>query len=292
MTRAPLVLASLLVVAFAFSGCTGKASGAAAADGPGSVVQAAEDAAAGGGTINGLVVDDSVQPIEGVLVELATLKVQASTDAGGKFTFTHVPAGSHKLFAGKIGYDAGYKSLELGEGETKDVTLTISPIAINDVRVELKIFKGFMPCGFGLVAVTVTASCPLGDYKVYYDSEVVSDVLTVISELAWKQSSTASAQQLRIVMGKDETCNPCSFKYPYGSATGPSPVTLRKDAELNGITGEGEPGDTFKVRHRVWVPGSQPPGIPIVVLQQAFEIYTGHYYGEEAAEGASNLPDA
>lgn len=101
-----------------------------------------------------------------------------------------------------------------------------------------------------------------------------------------------SAERLRLATGKNETCNPCSFEHSYGGATSVSPLIYRRDADFDGITDATDPEEELKIRHRIWVPGNNN-GLPIVVIEQGFEIYTTNFYGEPAPDNfPGSRPDA
>lgn len=285
-----------VALSLVLSGCAG---GSAAPEGAApeatSVVEAsAQEFGGDTGTLEVLVVDDSVQPISGATVGIEGIAQTATTNEAGLATFRGLPAGPHKLFAAALGYESVGRSVTVTANEVQSETLTLVAIAAVDaVYTELFIFKGFMPCGFGLVVVTVTASCPTGSqYRVVTDTVVTSGILTFFDEVVWQQASALSAERLRLATGKNETCNPCSFQQSYGGATSVSPLIYRRDAEFKGINDAEDPEEELKIRHRIWVPGSNN-GLPIVVIEQGFEIYSTIFYGEPAPDTfPGSRPDA
>jgi hypothetical protein len=78
------------------------------------------------GTIAGTVVDArTMQPLAGVLVELATPHLVTTTDADGAFRLEGIPPGKHELLVSFVGYAFTKRDVEVAAGEN---TVTI-PLA-------------------------------------------------------------------------------------------------------------------------------------------------------------------
>lgn len=287
--------AMAVVVALLLSGCAGaKANDADADVQTTSVVQASAEALSDAGSVEGLVVDDAVNPIQGATVALEGLPQTATTDEGGTFQFTNLAPGSYKLFAAKLGFESSARAVSVVAGESTKVTITLTQLQVDEAYVDLIVFKLFMACGGGLIVVTFTGGCQavIPNHRVVADHNVTKDLETAIAELVWTATSGFSSKSLRLVMGKDETGgNLPRFTYPYGDAQGPSPVKLRADAKFKGINDQ-EEDKPMAIRDRIWVPFSSPdPPVVILVLEQPMTLYSSMFYGEEAAEDYSAIPD-
>lgn len=297
----------LLALALLLSGCTGgDAAGPAAEPAPQtvSVVGPADSGSLeDAGSIEGLVVDESVAPIAGATVGIDGFPQTATSGPDGAFAFNGVPGGTYTVFAAALGFGSAGKSVEVRVGEISTVTFTLTSIAIeNATYTELTVFNGFIPCGFGLIAVTLSAACPTGSsFTPGTDTEVLTSVVTIFDELVWTQNSAASATRLYMDAGYDQTCNPCSYAERYGRApSGPSPLLLRMDGPFKGISDAEDQDEMYEVHHQVWVPGNdgstqgQPVGgLPVVVIEQSFTLYTTLFYGEPAPETfPGSRPDA
>jgi hypothetical protein len=176
--------------------------------------------------------------------------------------------------------------------EVAEVRLVLVPVALDEPFYEILPLVGLMGCGAGAAGATTSYHCGNANHYVAFDTNVTSDLVAIIDELQWQQTSSFAATSLRLVMGFEETCNPCSFEHSYGDVEGPSPVRLVAQSPFRGISG-GEGEDLFQVRHRVWVPaGSDELPFVVVVLEQRFDLYVTHFYGQPPAEDYSALPDA
>src|SRR5258705_13625396 len=77
-------------------------------------------------TIAGVVIDArTMQPLAGVLVELATPHLVTTTDQDGMFRLEGIPPGKHELLISFVGYAFTKRDIEVGAG---DNTITI-PLA-------------------------------------------------------------------------------------------------------------------------------------------------------------------
>ncbi len=302
----------LLAIALLLSGCTGGDAAGPAAEPAQQTVSIAGPADSGsledGGSIEGLVVDESVAPIAGATIGIDGFPETALSGPDGAFAFNGVPGGTHTVFAAALGFGSAGKSVEVRVGEISTVTFTLASMAIeNATYTELTVFNGFIPCGFGLVAVTVSAACPTGSsFTPGTDTEdVLTSVLTIFDELVWTQNSAASATRLYMDAGYDQTCNPCSYAERYGrSPAGTSPIVLRMDGPFKGISDAEDQDAVYEVHHQVWVPGNdgstsgtdptgEIDGLPVIVVEQSFTLYTTLFYGEPAPENfPGSRPDA
>lgn len=294
-------LGTLLIVAVLLAGC---AKGGAKSEEPTSTnaVQVSGESLPDAGSIEGIVVDESVAPIQGAVVSLEGLEGQAVTDEAGAFFFNNLAPGSYNLFVAKLGFEASAKKVDVVANQPTKVTASLVTIAIKESYVESIEFKLFMTCGGGLVIVTFTGGCPsalLGDHSVVADHNVTGDAVelrSLVAELIWQQTSGFSSKELRMDVGINETSGSLpQFGEEYGSETGLSPVVVRAEADedesFDGL--DGVPPEDYYIRHRVWVPfSSEEAPIVILVLQQPMTIWSTFFYGEEGPADYSALPDA
>ena len=77
-------------------------------------------------TVSGTVVDaTTMEPIEGVSVQLSPSSKNMVTGANGRFEFAEVEAMQYTLTVQKAGYSTNRKSVNAIAGETTDVTITM-----------------------------------------------------------------------------------------------------------------------------------------------------------------------
>lgn len=78
------------------------------------------------GTLSGVVTDgDTGEPLTGANVAVADLGVGTATDLDGRYSF-QVPAGTHRVVASFIGYQAATFSVTVGAGETVDQNFALT----------------------------------------------------------------------------------------------------------------------------------------------------------------------
>ena len=77
-------------------------------------------------TVSGTVVDaTTMEPIEGVSVQLSPSSKNMVTGANGRFEFAEVEAMQYTLTVQKAGYSTNRKLVNAIAGETTDVTITM-----------------------------------------------------------------------------------------------------------------------------------------------------------------------
>ncbi|HEX9816136.1 MAG TPA: carboxypeptidase-like regulatory domain-containing protein [Candidatus Thermoplasmatota archaeon] len=132
-----------LLLMAAVSGCVAEGAPAVAAP----EAQPAEfDETTGG--IEGLVHDDNFLPVSNAIVALGDLpEIQGTTDEGGRFSFSHVPAGEHTLFVSALGYESAGKSIEVAAGIVTQMDFILVVIPIETPFYEIKTLSGLFGCG-------------------------------------------------------------------------------------------------------------------------------------------------
>ena len=90
------------------------------------------------GTIDGVVVDAANgQPIAGAQVFIEALSLGGITDTEGRYSITNVPAGSHELSAGIVGYLTASEDVTVlgGQVATVDLRLNFTALELDEVVV-------------------------------------------------------------------------------------------------------------------------------------------------------------
>lgn len=136
--------AALLAACLVVAGCVG--GGPAAAPARTSEAPTAS-ASAQTGAIEGLVVDTEEAPIPGADVALLDTSHRATTDAGGRFVFNDLEAGTYRVAASRLGYVSTAKALEVVAGEIASARFVLEPLAVGDEGFfELTQFDGIVQC--------------------------------------------------------------------------------------------------------------------------------------------------
>ncbi|HEX9815571.1 MAG TPA: carboxypeptidase-like regulatory domain-containing protein [Candidatus Thermoplasmatota archaeon] len=291
----------LVVVTVALAGCAKGAAEGTTAEGPVSVISGGAEPIHDAGLIKGVVTDDSVVPLAGAVVGLVEVEGIATTGESGEFSFENLAPGVYTLNAARLGFASVASRVEVVAGQETNVHLVLRTIAIVESYLESIEFRMFMACGGGLVGVTFTGGCPAAlfpTHDVTADHNVTGPAIalrSLVAELIWQQTSALSSKELRLTGGINESSGSLpSFEERYYNVQGPSPVYAREDAdEEDPFDGLDETNERYYIRHRVWVPfSSADPPIVILVFEQPMTIWSTLFYGEEAPENFSALPDA
>ena len=127
--KSALAIGTIVLVTL-FAGCAAPAVETVA---PPSSAPTVVNKAGGTAQILGTIRDDEGRGIEGAEIEVAHRTTSNATrlasDAAGRFTLEGLEAGTYVVYARKLGFfDAQPKSVELDEGETAQVNVTLRPL--------------------------------------------------------------------------------------------------------------------------------------------------------------------
>lgn len=255
------------------------------------------------GAVSVLVTDDALAPLAGAVVGLLETRDEAVTDASGRAAFNDLAPGTYTVVAQQLGYESAARKTEVAAGVVAEVVFALAPIPVVEAYHTVLIFKGYITCGAGLLVVRLVTVCgttgyetPVGTYNVTVDpnhkdefkQEAHPGILMVVGELEWSSSAPLSAQEFTLALYQGWICTPfCSSDFNYGGETGGSPVVLRSE-DLDGVKDQ-----PVTISHIVGVPGSSAdPPFVIFIVQQAYTIYSSHFFGELAPEDYAARPDA
>ena len=86
-------------------------------------------------TVTGTVVDAATgQPLAGAVVQIPTLRMNATTNERGVFAFAGVPAGTHTVRTNLIGYKQATNELTVGASPTTlSVSMAVDPLRLDEV---------------------------------------------------------------------------------------------------------------------------------------------------------------
>ncbi|RMD67017.1 hypothetical protein D6817_02765, partial [Candidatus Pacearchaeota archaeon] len=76
------------------------------------------------GNLTGTVVDEDSNPLFGVTVRI--LGLQTQTDIHGNFSFENIMNGTHEIRASKIGYNQNITTVQINDGSTTQISLTLT----------------------------------------------------------------------------------------------------------------------------------------------------------------------
>lgn len=286
-------LMGVLILGTALSGCVGSDGSASA---PGGSLQGVADAAfEGGGTILGLVTDQELNPIGGALVAVGEA-VTVMTGPDGTFRATNVPPGEVRVVVQALGFQSVARHVVVEPEDTVEVSFTLEKLPVTEPYHDYFILVGFaclQTYTFGIRLTYGNFVCPEAPAGVVVQFEATKGVVTIVSAMAWEQTSALSAYVLGLDLWQGGvrtgvwTCDYC-----YGTAEGPSPVVLRVDGAFEGINGK-EAEETSVIDNIVILRGDPRfAGQVGLIYSQRVDIYTSVFYQGKAPEGYTGLPDS
>ena len=251
MRRASLA-APLTVLVLLLAGCAG-GSGTDSADGLDQVV-------AQPGTIAGVVVDQAIRPLAGVLVEVAGTEIRAQSGDDGGFVLEGVAAGVHLVKASHGLYDTQQQTVEVLEGQAgASVRFQLTRVILATPYMQVLKFDGFLVCsvGFWLYAseecgegVGVPCEVPsvgcqrvggqgnnFAQWDFYLDGGFAR---TLVVEMTWEPTSD-TLREFQLNLGNDWTCDPTCNGNALNVTGGPSPLYATVDFPQNLTLKDGTP---------------------------------------------------
>lgn len=188
----------LVVLSLVLAGCSGGGKDKAPEDDP---FVDAPTPTSGKGLIRGLVLTPAIAPIPGVLVSIASIQQDRTTDANGAFVFSDLEPGTYFLQVAKPGWTSVQQSAEVVANvqEPPIVKISIEKIPGAEPRVVTLQADGFMACSFG--TPINYGSCSLAQEEnpdVYFDIEGVPRWIQ--TEIIW-ESTQPSGDWLYVVQG-------------------------------------------------------------------------------------------
>jgi hypothetical protein len=210
MLAKPFLVTAVILLA----GCVGasdvRSAATDAVDDPGAI------------TIQGIVVDTELIPIDNVTVVDSVSELIAVTDPSGRFVLGPVEAGKHHLTAEKAGYSAGFATVDVVDATVAAVKILIEPVATNVPFYETVPYVTFVYCW---IAVGSNVPCTkLLDYaggtnvsgeetfaftfKIPYEN--LADILI---EMTWNQQSFGRDMRFYIQTPPGQALTAATQKY-------------------------------------------------------------------------------
>ncbi len=239
------------------------------------------------GVIRGVVVDQAIVPLDGAVVKIKSLGLEATTNEEGAFAFSDLEPGSYFLEASKVGYTPIQTSAMVEAGVDKPpvvrIALTFDPES--QPLIMHMTFNGFIKCSTVTVVLRLAACAVPGlvgldlgdDFITYVDTVEGDHPAWVQSELVWKSTQPTGD---RLNMG--------NFG---GSASqvGSSPVVIMRNGTY-WSGGDNYANDSNQIAWRVFagpMDGTDVGGLwgLGVVVEQKFDMYITQMYNHEPHEG-------
>ncbi len=283
MVRTLPALPVLLLAFVTLAGCSGGGEGAGAE--PQDKPQAYEEVEATSttGSIVGVVVNEAIAPIPGVVVALASAQREATTDAEGAFVFNGLEAGDYFVSASKLGYSTVQQGATVVAGDAEPPLLKIQLIAdpSKTAYATTEVWDGFVSC-----AVTAGA-----DGAAYAGGHVCDEDMgsRYIQEFHFADGRFPEFVQDEMVWDNTQPLGdqlaPGYYRggvTDWKGVTGSSPLLLTATADEihaeEGVQGQNLTSITVRV-----FPGQENGAV--VTTNQQFTIYHTTFYGFTPREG-------
>lgn len=227
------------------------------------------------GLIRGIVISETITPIEGATVELRLgTAMQKVSDAQGAFVFTELEPGDYFLTVSKAGYFPVQSSAVVvaGVAEPPIVKVQLLIDAASQPYTELLQWGAFLQCGAAIPMVGSLNPCALTGSDNVHDFPFGS---SRIPDFAQAEAVWTGTQPLG---------NYLSFGFydPDSLASNWKSVNTGSPAVVNATTEEivdalDEEAEQLIVR---LFPGTGPDGTnPTVVVEQRYDVYVTYFYG-------------
>jgi hypothetical protein len=266
------------------------------------------DASSTTGGVRGVVVDQAIRPLKGVLVEVMDTNRTATTDETGIFVVSGLKPGPHLLRVSHIFFDTMQVAVDV-QANVRDpevVRIQLSLKTSDRPYFNTVHYKGYITCSLGAdlfaseecgEGVGVPCGVPVygcqrllhnDNNKVQYDFYVDGpNVKTIIVEQVWKPNADATGE-LYTVLATNWTCDPiCGGDKELAESSGPSPLYVRADEDvLKGIKIEGTTRfSTFTWPN--WGGGDCQTPCANAAVNQDFDLFVTVFYAIPAPEGWS-----
>lgn len=206
-----------------------------------------------GADLRGVVVDQSIAPIEGATVTLVATGAETTTNEAGAFAFDGLEAGTYFLRAGHPFYSEAQVSAEVNPGASQVVKIQLTRVEFREPYTSQQEVKGFLFCSSnvaGVIAeecgegVGVPCESPVfGCQRVGGTPENRPDatffvdgphVATIQAEVVWDSTFTigSGVQEggFTAIMATQFVCDPvCGYEDSLDDKVGHSPLIMRTD---------------------------------------------------------------
>ncbi|MBI2078198.1 MAG: carboxypeptidase regulatory-like domain-containing protein [Euryarchaeota archaeon] len=281
MRLAAFVLGAVVL----FSGCSG--SSAQTAEPSPATTAPPATVTSEFGSIEGLVTDDEMAPLEGVDVAIVDPARQTKTDAAGKFVFNELPGAKYKLVAQKLGYDSNAKAVEVVVGEILKVSVVLKAIEIgNELFIQKFTFDGYLQCSVNAQYATNPCEAVSGPNKDRYTFELVNGTVKEgIWEAVWTPANGVTGQKLELDVCRMPDPDVVDEKFLCQGTLG-SYYKYRTSSSPNVIRDDKIPFKTYKK----YLVGAGAGLGEAPAYQQSFVIYGALCFNEECPDDFTQQP--
>lgn len=272
------------------------------------------------GVIRGVVIDETITPLEGATVAVVGTEKSATTDANGIFAFVGLAPGTYFLQISKVGYNATQTSVAVVAGVDRPpiVKVNLPRDPSNAPYISTLEFQGIIQCSIRASVVGYPLCSALGideDFQRYYTADRVPSWIQ--SDMLWETTQTLGDEMsVSITCLNDPSCPDGQVVLARHEAVSPLQITVNQTTAEQYNIGQGN--DIWLRVFVHWLPETDPPeddvydtaGIDCVewngvlgltgcirfggvglAVDQRFSVFTNIFYGFEPEPGWSFIDD-
>ena len=251
------------------------------------------------GQIRGTVTDDSLAPVAGAQIGILSSDPQivVTTNDAGQYAIVGLLPGAYTLQFQKLGFMAVTQQVDVKAGEVTEASVLLTPIAVNtdEARHFTIIGEGYFSCGAATDAIDWgnLHACVWDGHKPNVSFEAPKNLVGVMQEVVWTQSSGLTSQLLDISLIYGQACTPfCSVEHEFNDEEGRSPVRMYTDfteGDIQDIIAD-IPEDPMPLKSVTFPADGEEHAV--VVFQQRMTHYITLFWGEgETLETFTAIPD-
>lgn len=289
MSRSGLVAVIFAVAVLA--GCVGSDDEPA----PGTQDGSEENATDGSGTLEGVVMDEDLNPVDGARVSVVandSMLAETETDDQGRYRITDIDPGEYRVQITASCCREHVQGVTIEADETAGINVQLIRFTQDEVGtpyVERGEWTGFLSCSYRDAQGSGNHLLPCEDLDDntdrIHDLDLKRGLKTIVVGMDWDNELTNFQGQLvlRHYVAPWQSNSPTFFRIdaepPIEVTIGPEDASSGEDLYFENIE------STWNTQFQVWAGGT-----PNVVYQQPFSVWYDLYYWEEAPDGASALP--
>lgn len=257
------------------------------------------------GAIRGVVVDQSITPVEGALVTFvhAGREMSAMTDAEGRFAFSKIEPGTYFLTVTKLNYDETQSTVtvEAGIEQPPIVKVQLNRLFDENPYMEQFTFNGFFNCAYRIpisstcvndytrICTVYPPCCPGGCFPELarlvdtreYITQLEAGWQTFVVEAVWEPSLAGTSNELGMTVSYAARQG---ASHNWGGAVGENPLYYRTDVLESPSEFPGDiPKEGLEDLFIFFASGS----FPSLSVQQSFEVFHTEFFYGKPPEGWS-----
>jgi hypothetical protein len=151
------------------------------------------------------VVDQTIKPVAGAIVDLPGPQAAVTTDADGNFAFDELVAGAYFIVADAPGYDRLGDTVQVEAGKTTQLKVILTRTPVEDPYHFTQPFDGYADVALDPYTTQFTRACSQCDFRFTLDKPATSLVLEAYRESRPETSAGSDQFEVRLLNGDGST---------------------------------------------------------------------------------------